>query len=515
MKLHHMVIFLSMLTAITSCGTTSNTISNTPVLPKIDGEYFVDSVENQRVSQDWGQFTQRIPQVLAKVSNEADIAKIVKYGKAANIKLQPRGTGHSTEGNSLSDGLVVVFEKMNKVFPVNKANGTIRAQAGARLYEVLAQAVKHEMTFKAQPHYIGQSVGGLLSANGIGPGSFKHGMTIDNVVEVKVVTGTGEILTATKTHNSDLFFAVLGGQGQFGIITEAVFKLQQQVKTAKMVEYMAMYANQQAFLLDLDKATAQQKYFDVWGDVRTTATGTPFPYLYILHITVDRNDEDTVATPDAFFEGYAGIPGQRMFLPMSAQKPIGNAYEVLTKLNFYTAIDLNKGVPAPGKFVWYDTYISKSQLKAALNETLAAVVQAPVLSPIVEQQQLILLQPLKAMQRKYALTQLPEGQEAQDSHFYDIGILQTVVTDDDTALAIARNDRLTTHAASLGGKSHLIDSPPVGIKGWQLFFGSKQNFDASYQTKQKFDPNNIFETLYQDSNHELNWQKLADSYNSQ
>ena len=108
---------------------------------------------------------------------------------------------------------------------VDPVRRTATVGAGAVWSAVLTASLAHGLTPPVFTDYIELSVGGTLSAGGVGGASHHHGAQVDTVVELEVVTGTGQIQTCSATRDTDLFHAALSGLGQVGVITRAVLRL--------------------------------------------------------------------------------------------------------------------------------------------------------------------------------------------------------------------------------------------------------------------------------------------------
>ncbi|KAL0905942.1 hypothetical protein M5K25_024395 [Dendrobium thyrsiflorum] len=132
--------------------------------------------------------------------------------------------------------------------------------------EVMREAISCGLAARAWLDYLDLSVGGTLSAGGIGGYAFRHGPLVRNVYEMDVITGKGEMLTCSEDLNQDLFHAVLGGLGQFGIITRARIALE---PAPTMVRWVALvysdfsiFASCEEHLISLDGMKESKKGFD-------------------------------------------------------------------------------------------------------------------------------------------------------------------------------------------------------------------------------------------------------------
>lgn len=177
-----------------------------------------DEATLDRVSTDFGGMIRRRPDAVLMPSCADDIASVIRSG----VPVTARGRGHSTHGQSLVDGGVVV--DMAGLGAVRRVEADrVVVGGGATWRTVLAATLPLGLTPPVLTDFLDLSVGGTLSLGGIGGTSHRHGAQVDNVLELEVVTGIGEIVTCAP--GSDLFRAVLGGLGQCGIITRATVAL--------------------------------------------------------------------------------------------------------------------------------------------------------------------------------------------------------------------------------------------------------------------------------------------------
>ncbi|XP_047953817.1 cytokinin dehydrogenase 1-like, partial [Salvia hispanica] len=161
-------------------------------------------------------------------SSEKDVVELIRASHASGepFAVAARGRGHSVRGQAMAGGGVVV--DMTALGRGKKGRiridleGMYADVGGEQLWvDVLKEAAAVGVAPVSWTDYVYLSVGGTLSNAGIGGQAFVHGPQISNVVELDVVTGKGEFMTCSRTRNPELFFGVLGGLGQFGIITRA------------------------------------------------------------------------------------------------------------------------------------------------------------------------------------------------------------------------------------------------------------------------------------------------------
>jgi FAD/FMN-containing dehydrogenase len=172
----------------------------------------------------WNAMIDRRPALIVRCASGDDAAAAVGFARENGLLTSVRGAGHNIAGNSIADGaLMIDLSGMNSV-EVDTANRTARAQPGATLGDIDAATQAHGL---ALPIGINSTTGisGLTLGGGFGWLSRKHGLTIDNLISADVVTAAGEKVTASASENSDLFWGIRGGGGNFGIVTSFEFNL--------------------------------------------------------------------------------------------------------------------------------------------------------------------------------------------------------------------------------------------------------------------------------------------------
>jgi FAD/FMN-containing dehydrogenase len=172
----------------------------------------------------WNGSIDRFPALIAKCAGVADVIAAVKFAREARLLVAVRGGGHSFPGLSVCDGGIVIDLSPMKGIRVDPEARTARAQAGVLWGELdrETQAFGLATTGGIVTH---TGIAGLTVGGGIGWLQRKHGLTIDQLLAVDLVTAEGELVKASATENPDLFWGVRGGGGNFGIVTEFEFRL--------------------------------------------------------------------------------------------------------------------------------------------------------------------------------------------------------------------------------------------------------------------------------------------------
>ena len=169
------------------------------------------------------QFDRR-PAAIVRVRTAADVATALNFAQATDLPVAVRAGGHSTGGFSAADGALVIDVRELNSIEIDTDAQTVWAGAGCTAAEVTLAVEKRNLIVGfGDSGSVG--IAGLTLGGGIGYLVRKHGLTIDSLLAVEIVTATGEILVADDSNHADLFWAVRGGGGNFGIVTRFKYRL--------------------------------------------------------------------------------------------------------------------------------------------------------------------------------------------------------------------------------------------------------------------------------------------------
>ena len=172
--------------------------------------------------QIWNGSFDRRPAVIARCAGVSDVIAAVKFGHESGLPVAVRSGGHSFPGLSVADDALMIDLSAMKGVRVDPEKRTARVQAGVLLGELDRETQAFGL---AVPSGIVTHTGvaGLTLGGGIGWIMRKHGLSVDQLVSVDLVTAEGEFVKASADENADLFWGVRGGGGNFGIVTEFEF----------------------------------------------------------------------------------------------------------------------------------------------------------------------------------------------------------------------------------------------------------------------------------------------------
>jgi FAD/FMN-containing dehydrogenase len=171
----------------------------------------------------WNAMIDREPAVVVRPKNADDVAEAVAFAREQGLPIAVRGGGHNVAGNAVVDeGLVIDFSDM-RAAEVDSTRGVARVEAGALLSDLDAAVAQHGLLV---PGGIVSTTGvaGLTLGGGFGWTARKLGLTIDSLRSAEVVTADGELVTASEDSHPDLFWAIRGGGGNFGVVASFEFE---------------------------------------------------------------------------------------------------------------------------------------------------------------------------------------------------------------------------------------------------------------------------------------------------
>ena len=172
----------------------------------------------------WNAMIDRKPTVIVQCSNSSDISETIKFARSNELEFSVRGAGHNIAGNSLcNNGLLLDLSTMTNV-KIDSEKKRAFVEPGATLAHFDEAAQIHGL---ATPVGINSTTGisGLTLGGGFGWLTRKYGLTIDSLVSVEMVNAEGDKIKANETENPDLFWAIRGGGGNFGVVSRFEFKL--------------------------------------------------------------------------------------------------------------------------------------------------------------------------------------------------------------------------------------------------------------------------------------------------
>jgi FAD/FMN-containing dehydrogenase len=278
----------------------------------------------------WNATVDRRPALIARCLSDSDVQAAVRFAAAHRMLVSIRGGGHHIAGNAVADGGLMIDMSGMRAVVVDPERRTARVGAGALLADLDRASQAHGL---AVPLGINSTTGvaGLTLGGGFGWLTRRLGMTIDNLLAAKIVTADGEVRRVSATTNPELFWAVRGGGGNFGVATSFEFQLHAVGPElhAGLVVYPFAQARQVLRAWRDFNAGAPDE-LSVWAVLRKAP---PLPFL-----PASAHGTDVVVFPLVYSGAIAD--GQRAAAPVLAfGEPIASAIGPTPYAGFQTAFD--------------------------------------------------------------------------------------------------------------------------------------------------------------------------------
>ncbi|CAL5398632.1 unnamed protein product [Camellia sinensis] len=462
----------------------------------------IDSNATKLASTDFGKLVQANPIAVLYPSSINDIVSLVKfsYNSPNPFTVAARGRGHSLRGQAMAKNGVVVEMSSLKLssnesgirVSQNPSLGFYADVGGEQLWiDVLRATLEHGLAPVSWTDYLYLTVGGTLSNAGVSGQSFLYGPQISNVYEMDVITGKGDLVRCSKHMNSDLFYAVLGGLGQFGIITRARIALEvapNRVKWVRMLyhDFTAFTRDQEHLIsingLDYVEGSLimhqsppnnwRASFFSPSDQLKINSLLTKHGIIYCLEV-VKYYDDLTIDTVDEEIRQL--VKGLR-FIPGMMFKKDDSLVGFLNRVRSGELKLREKGmweVAHP----WLNLFVGKSGIMEFNAAVFADILhkQNHTIGPI-------LLYPLtrhKWDDRMSAV--IPE-----EDTFYSIGLLLSSVDNGNWEVLEDQNKQILDFCDKAGIKAKQYLPHYRTKEDWMNHFGSK--WDTFQQRKALFDP---------------------------
>ena len=433
--------------------------------PSFDGVLLLDDASRAAAADDFGHLVHRQPLAVLKPGSVDDVMKLVQFARRNNIDVAARGQGHSTQGQSqVGAGVVVDMSTLAAVHEINQTNALV--DGGTRWLDVVTQTIPQGLTPPTLVDFLELTVGGTVSLGGIGSQAFRFGPNVDNVLELQVVTGEGELVTCSPAHNTSLFDAARSGLGQFGIIVRARVRLIPAPPNARL--YQAFYSSLPAFLSDLEKLIDDGRFDTVQGFAVPDGAGGWLFQLETAKYFSPGNEPDDAS----LLSGLAFNPGTQIAQDMTYFDYLNRLAPLIAFLRQIGVWDL----PHP----WVNLFVPAANAQTLIGETLATLTVDDV------GQGPILIYPFNLELFRAPFFRVPDSR-----HFFIFALLRNAVppTPERAAQLIAANRTLFERATMLGGKRYPFDSVPMTKHDWQKHY--QPLWGKFVSAKRHFDPDEI------------------------
>jgi len=416
-------------------------------VPPLDGELTMAPEALDEASTDYGHLVSQAPYAVLRPGSIEDIAQIIVYAEQIGVKVAPRGLSHSTIGQALTDGGIVIdLETFGQVLSVDSAGAWV--EGGAKWRDLLLVSLAQGLMPRVMPDYLELTVGGVLSVGGIGGAAHRVGLTVDNVLELDVVTGRGRIVRCSRHRQRRLFEAVLGGLGQYGVIARAKIALEPAVEMARV--YQLVYFELGSYLADQRTLALDGRFTQIEGQVIPSPTGEGWAYLIEAMAGYSAVPPDN----DALLAGLApSLVLDILDLPIVPWLDRVTPYiEGLKEIGLHET-------PHP----WLDLFLPDDQVQAYIAAQVAR------LSPEDVGAGLVLLYPFRRSRLSRTSMVMPEG---HDEVLWLFDILRIPPGDDSLVAAQMADNRVRNdEAVAVGGKRYPISAVQYDTADWCAHFG--------------------------------------------
>lgn len=417
-------------------------------IPDLDGELLLDASARAAAADDYGHIVHRTPVAVLRPASTRDIQKMIRFANRHRLKVTTRGQGHSTYGQAQTSGVVIDSSTLATVHQV--AEGYAVVDGGARWLELIKATLTTGQTPPVATDYLGLSIGGTLSVGGVGGATSHHGLLVDNVLSLEVVTGVGEVTHCSPTAHPALFHAVLGGLGQFAVITKATIRLIPAPTTARV--YHLTYPDLKSYLRAQRTSVADQRFSYLEGQVTPTYVLEGVTY----YTPPDAPDDEALLSTLA--------PAAVETTEMPYFDWLNRIYDVVQEL-----IALRLAGP------WLNVFLPDEAVEAYVEEVLAATPPADA--------GVALLYPIRRELIQEPFVRLP------NSPVVFLLALLRAVSQADTARLISTNRSQYRKAAAQGGTHYPVGAIPLTPADWQAHYGPR--WPAFRAAKRRYDPGHV------------------------
>ncbi|MGF7217427.1 FAD/FMN-containing dehydrogenase [Spirosoma lacussanchae] len=457
-----------------SWATAADSASRFVPVPRLNGKLITDASALATMADDFGHLIHRTPLAWLRPGSTDDVVAMVCFARRHGIRLVGRGCGHTAFGQAQAEaGLIIDMRSLCQIHDMTPDQ--VRVDAGVIWRDLILATTAAGLTPPVLTDFTALTVGGTLSVGGVGGRSFRHGAQVDQVVELQVVTGRGELVTCSAEAHAGLFYGVLAGLGLCGILVQATLRLtpaRQQART-----YRFFYPDHTTLLADLRWLTTHPDIDYIRGNAipvpaqSATPAGGPgsrrLRLQFFLEATVFYND----------VEELAGLPDLDLPVAGDADQVEDRTYvaftdQVVQLVNQLDAAGLGQ-LPHP----WLDLFVPDSAVNLVSTQILTELDNTNF-GP----GSLLLFYPFSRETLRCPLFQIPN-----EPTCVLVDILRTIAPDPDLmADVVAQNRHLYEWVVGTGGQLYPIGAVPMDTRDWARHFGPL--WQDLTRMKQEYDP---------------------------
>ncbi len=237
-----------------------------PLQERIDGVVFTRDQFGEEHLTNYGRIHYWKPRFVVKPLTTQDVAETVRFAKEHGLFVSTRGSAHSQSELGISkDGILLDMKSMDRIYEVDHGENLVEVQGGVVWRDLVQHLKRWDLSPRVLTNNLGVTIGGTVSMAGIGVASFKYGSQGDNVHDMEVVTGNGDIVHCSRDENPELFWSVVAGLGQSAILCKANMILRKNKKMCR--NYYLLYDDIGKFMTDSEKMMDDGKwdYLESWA----------------------------------------------------------------------------------------------------------------------------------------------------------------------------------------------------------------------------------------------------------
>jgi cytokinin dehydrogenase len=437
-------------------------------IPPLDGTLVTDPASLAPYANDAGSIVHNTPVAVLRPGSVRDIQRMIRFCRRHHVKVAVRGQGHTTFGQSqVQGGLVIDMATLSQIHSISRATADL--DAGATWKQLVGAAVPLGATCPVLTGYINLSIGGTLAVGGISP-NYRRGAQIDQVRELWVVTGRGDLKRCSLHRNKQLFEAVLAGLGQCGVVVRVVMNMIPAPTSART--FLLHYLDNAQFFADLRTLLDRNEFDGVFMLGAPDGAGG-----WVRQINAIKYHDGTPPDPNHVLRDLSVPPAAATVQDTSY---LDQVLAVDVVIDFFKTIGLWDGVLHP----WFDVWLPEDEVEDYVGNTLAGLTPEDV-GPT----GFLLLFPEKRSAFTRPLFRLPK--HSKYVFLFDILTAAPAPGPDPVfeAEMLARNRTLFEQARELGGTRYPIGSVEFSRLDWAIHYGGV--WDDFKRAKRRYDPSGI------------------------
>jgi FAD/FMN-containing dehydrogenase len=403
------------------------------------------------------------PMLIARCRGVADVVDALGFARDGGLEVSIRGGGHNVSGRAVTDGGVMIDLSLMRGVHVNPKASTLRAQGGVTWREFNREAAQHGLATTGGAIST-TGIAGLTLGGGLGWLMGKYGLAADNLLSAELVTAASEVLNVSPEENADLFWAIRGGGGNFGVATSLEYRVHplSQVVGGLVAHGFPVARDVLRFYRDFTQSVPDE--LTVFGALvhAPDGSGVPLAALAVCHAGSPQQAESDLSPLKAF-----GTPAMVQVGPMP--------YPVMNTL-------LDEAYPTGSLNYWKSSFV-RSLDDGLIDAVVDAFAVCP--SPMTS----IVFENFHGAVTRVAPSDTPVPHREPGHNF----VITSVWTDPATTernVAWTRDTYAAAEPYFAAGRwlNYLADDE--AMDGVKAAYG--QNYTRLTQIKRKYDPNNLF-----------------------